>query len=431
MELIHKLIKSLKNIVVMILTFCLCTVPATAMETMEFEDIIYEVEGHPSKQNTLTVQMNLPKNPSENRLILRGKSLGLLSQVDNIICDGHPIKEEDGTWSIPEKSRKIQWEISLLEEKEADASTQQSTKRGEFILFSEATSLLRFEKYPGSEIIKISVKGVKAIYPEPIQREGIPLPKITEAPLFVLLNPTEIDTLSEDLVKLKYFQDSPTEASRLPDRAANLRGLVWLKSIFSGKIKETFVVCWCGISIEKMGCTGAAGSGVLLVSYPYNGELPLGDALLLYTPLHEAFHQLSGHFPADRPGWVEESLASYYGVRALQIALPNEPKVSLLIERFHKGGAAFHKGLIAINRAVNEGDRSDYGAFYTKGLSFWAEIEKVLHEQGDSLDHHLEALLTMKYDENSYPIELQQLLKISQEDWTRLRKDFLDDNIEF
>lgn len=417
------LLNSLNSL--MLKQFCLMALlcffsaePTSSMDVKDVENIIYEVSEHSSKENILIVEVKIPKNDVDNHLILRGKSFGVSPQVQNVMCDGQLLKEEGGgTWSIPKNSQDLRWEVPLVIEKGVDISTQQSIKSGQFILLSEASSLPRLERNQEAEILNSVIQGVK---------EKIPFPKITQAPLFVPLNAPEVGCLSEEGLTLKYFQDNLEQSSKLPNMAANMRGLKWLKSIVPVKTEENFSVCWCGISIEKMGCTGAAGAGVLLVSYPYNGELPLGDALLLYTQLHEAFHQLSGQFPGDRPGWVEESLASYYGVTALQVALPDDTKVPLLIERFYKGGTAFQKGLIAINRAVEEGDRSDYGAFYTKGVTFWCELEKVLQEAGDSLDSHIDALLTMKYDENFYPTELQEFLKLSDKVWISLRDRFLD-----
>lgn len=165
----------------------------------------------------------------------------------------------------------------------------------------------------------------------------------------------------------------------------------------------------------------------MLVNYPNDGELPLGEAMLLYVPLHEAFHQICGHFLYSRPIWAEESLASYYGARAVKAALPKNPQLSSsLIDLFKKPSDTFQKGLLTINQAVKSKDRSEYGAFYTKGLSFWDEIESVLKEEHDSLDYHLEALLQMKYDANADPVELQKILNLTPELWASLRKRFLD-----
>lgn len=59
-----------------------------------------------------------------------------------------------------------------------------------------------------------------------------------------------------------------------------------------------------------------------------------------------------------------------------------------------KSGAHFQNVLVVINRKIEEGDRSEYGAFYTKGIAFWMAVDKALQEEKlGTLDAHLQAVL--------------------------------------
>lgn len=123
---------------------------------------------------------------------------------------------------------------------------------------------------------------------------------------------------------------------------------------------------------------------------------------------------------------MSESLASYYGMRALQMATPDDADTALLLERFLAGSNHFQNGLLTINRKVETGDMTEYGAFYTKGIAFWMAVDNELQKQNDKLDHHLLALLTTKYDERDKLRYLQKNLQLSAEIWELLYDRFLN-----
>jgi hypothetical protein len=207
---------------------------------------------------------------------------------------------------------------------------------------------------------------------------------------------------------------------------AHARGLKWLKTIVHNKSKQDFIIAWLGIPAKRVSLAGAAGNGILLTNYATDGVLPFGNAMLLYVALHEAFHQLDQN-NSEHPAWVAESLASYYGVRALQISLPNDQNVSKLLKRFLTGAEHFNNGLLSINRKVAEGDRSQYGAFYTKGIAFWNAVDNALKQKHDSLDNYLlKVIRTTKYDTHGKPLNLQNNLNLPPEVWTSIRQRFLD-----
>jgi len=362
---------------------------------------------------------------SETRLILRGTSLGIRPQIENVTTDGFPLNEESGTWLIPAHTLKLRWEIPLLEVSEIDASQQQSVRCEDFVLISELSSIPRLEGMLKPPTLKIVMDGVRTMYPPPTPEKTLSLHSNSERPLFILINGIEIKSLSTDFLTLSYLVDRKGMDQFLPDMSTCMKGLKWLTSLVCENEKEeNFTLGWCGA--KRMAIAGAAGYGVLLVNYPTDKMRPLDNALLLYVPFHEAFHQLSGSAHSTRPTWAEESLASYYGSRAVKVALSGDSEASQLIDEFQKRGEKFIEGLIAINHQVNQGNRLNYGAFYTKGVSFWLEIEKVLHEQGDTLDHHIKSLLHLKYDSEDKPVGLMELLGIPREKWIVIATKYLD-----
>lgn len=401
---------------------CLAIVPQESFST----HILYTIEQSKSFPNILTVHVDRNDKLAAAELVLRGISMGISKQVQNVECDGKPIQEnKPGNWSIPESCQKLQWQVPLIEGGTELAATQQSMKSGNFIIFSEISSLPRLKDLSTPEMIKISMSDINIVFPAANATGMIALPDISRAPFFVLMNAAEIGTVSKETLKLTYLLDNPKAVSRLPDIATQMKGLQWLNTIIPSKINENFVVAWLGISAQKVALAGATGNDMLLTNYPMDGEFPFGKSMLLYVALHEAFHQFAMHY-VDQPEWVAESLASYYGVRALQVALPKDETVNALRDRFLKGGERFSDGLLAINRKVIEGDVSEYGAFYTKGIAFWLAVDKVLQQRGDSLDHHLVAVFQTKYSERGDPKDLQEILNLSPENWASLRNQYLD-----
>lgn len=387
---------------------------------------VYTIE-ESADPNILTIHIDREGNSSATQLLLKGVSMGVAQQIKGLVCDNKPLKEDKpGTWFIPEHCQKIQWQVPLIKAGTAIASAQQSTKLGNFILLSESSSLPRLQDSSVPDILKIAIPNVKNIYP-PINTAGeLRLPSIQAAPLFVLLNPTLVGTISSGVIKLTYYLDNPASFSALPKMAAHMQGLEWLNNIFKQSAKEDFTTAWLGITATKISLSGATGSQLLLTNYPNDGSLPFGKAMLLYVALHEAFHQFEMHYP-NQPTWISESLASYYGIRALQNALPDDPNTVALIDRFLASANHFQNGLLVINRKVEAGDRSEYGAFYAKGIAFWMAVEKDLQQtRKDSLDNHLIALLQAKNDSDTQLTDLQKILALPPERWSSLRSRFLD-----
>lgn len=387
---------------------------------------IYMIEESQSIPNTLTVSVIRSSTHLPVQLVLGGTSMGIANQVKNMTCDGKSIQEEkSGIWTAPSNCRKIQWDVPLRESGVELASAQQSMKSDDFVLFSEASSLPRIQDANANEVIKISIHNIKSIFPAPNSLGELPLSKKNSAPLFVIINPAMFDSNLSDSINLTYLLDNKSAISKLPSMSAHAKGLEWLSSIMHKTSKEDFTIVWLGISAEKVSLAGATGDGILLTNYASDGKLPNGNAMLLYVTLHEAFHQLAVN-NLEQPAWAAESLASYYGIKALQVSLPNDPDTSKLLERFLTGADHFKDGLIIINRRVAEGDRSEYGAFYTKGIAFWIAVDEALKQKNDSLDNHLLDVMQTKYDLQGEPLNLQNILNLSPEVWTSLRRRFLD-----
>lgn len=415
----------MKHLITLIAFLCMLPVCCFGSDAISIHDnVIYVIQESPSNPNLLNITVNRINSNSTTQLVLRSNSMGIPSQVDKVMCDGKLLSEvKTGVWSVPANCLKLQWQVSLLNNPNELASSQQSIKSGSFILFSESSSLPRLQD-ASDESIKILIPNVNSVFPIKNSIGEISLPKSPSAPLFLLINPNHVVNYSSDDVGLNYYIDDKTNFYLLPEVSSHVNALKWLKRVVHHNSKENFNIAWLRLPASKFSLSGATGNEVLLTNYPVDGILPFGKTMLLYVTLHEAFHQLATN-NTQQPPWVSESLASYYGVQALQFSLPGDIEVTQLKERFLSGASQFKDGLITINQKVEEGDRSEYGAFYTKGIAFWLAVNNDLKKSNDSLDNHIVDVMQANYDKNGVPTNLREILNLSPDVWSKLYHDFL------
>jgi hypothetical protein len=230
-----------------------------------------------------------------------------------------------------------------------------------------------------------------------------------------------------------YFLDDPTQLAHLPPIDSVMSGLQWLGGLVPRSDRTNFMYAWLGVASGGGAPGGAAGRDVLAVNYVRDGK---GDAmrsgLMAAVPFVEACHQLAGSL-GDRPGWAEESLSMYFGLRALEQARPGDESVARLLRRLESESEKFPAGLLEVQRRVSSGDRSMYGAYFTKGVAFWSAVDASLRATGHSggLPARLEAVWTAKYDEEGRPAsDFAARLKLPEAEWDRLSAKFLETGSE-
>ncbi|MGK9236334.1 hypothetical protein KXS07_31420 [Inquilinus limosus] len=396
-------------------------------------DTIYDVE-QPAA-TVMRIRVERPAGAGTTDLYLRGVDFGGVPQVEAPSCDGKLLVEtKRGRWRVPARCRTVAWDVALDPSGPTAVYAQRSTMMASGgILLSETTSLPRLEDADPVEALRFPT-GMVLI---PTAEGGLlRLPDRSQAPSFVLIGMEPVARRTADGADLVYFLDDASALDYLPNIDANLRGLIWLRQRLPLQASDRFTVAWLGASKDMFTIGGAQGSGLLLANYlapadaAHYTSVPLAT-LLLYVPLHEAVHQLGQDGPR-RPVWIEESLASYFGARAVLAATNCSPEARALFEHFEGAGAQFPDGLLAIERRVtSSGDRSSYGAFYAKGLAFWAALNRAMHEAGrGDLDAHLAALLeaTDYGSDGALPDRLRLVLGLSPEIWQRLQQQFLRDD---
>ncbi len=120
---------------------------------------------------------------------------------------------------------------------------------------------------------------------------------------------------------------------------------------------------------------------------------------------HEQFHQLTDLVAEDRvsrPVWVNESLAQYFGLKAIERSGLPQSSLAHIRNRFIEPDRKVEVPLLTLSRRYAAGDRSVYPLFYSQGATFWAELDRVLSEGSrgqQTLGDLLPALLQLEFDE--------------------------------
>ncbi|WP_420960378.1 hypothetical protein [Brucella sp. IR073] len=377
-----------------------------------------------AKTNELEISVERPAKAPVTSLVLRGARFGIAPQVEAPSCDGKPlVAAGKGRWKVPAECRNVSWKVPLEPSGAEPANAQRSLSMTNGVLLSEASSLPRLDD-AGPE--KLSLPPGQNF---PAAKDGLPLPPAGKPPLFVLLGVNPAETRTADQIKLVYFFDNPAARSRVPDMAEHLAGLRWLRDRVPSDGPMRFSVLWLGVPKKLLSLGGAQGDGLLLVNYlASDTPEPFGKAMRLYVPLHEAMHQFAAT-GRKRPVWMEESLASYFAIRAVLAVTHDAAGAKALFERFKEGAKAFPEGLVAISSRVDEtGDQmAGIGAFYTKGVAFWDAVNMAMEKAGgQSLESRLTVLVNTDFDGDKTPDRLRTLLGVPPEIWAPIQKQYLD-----
>ena len=393
---------------------------------------VYRLTMTPGQNYVLTVSVNRSDPSAETTLALRGVTSGLVeSQVENPVCDGKPLKGQArrGAWHVPAGCRHISWKIALGGVSTDDAAGQRSIAlaSGHSFLISESTSLPRLEQTSAPEMLLLPPEMSRATFPRARPDGTIALPPKSQAPLFLLIGAKPVAIRASSTVSVRYFIDVPKNLNRVPTIDSVMRGLLWLTDLIRPHDAMGFNYLWLGRAASSGSVGGATGGDLLLVNYlRTDTNHSLAADVTRATPFIEATHEISGLY-GPQPAWAEESLAMYLGLQALGHANPNDPTSHLLLQHFRAAAHQFPMGLIAVQRQVSHGDGSHYAAFFTKGVAFWAAVNREMQIHGDgSVSTHLKVIWTAKYGHAGRPpSDFGTALGLSETSWKRLKAAYL------
>jgi hypothetical protein len=393
----------------------------------------YAVRIDPENPQRLLASLILSGNRgTERSAYVRGQNFGLASQVVDPDCDGVGLVESgDGQWPVPEDCQLLSWVIELDQAvaNGVDTSMQRSLVFAEpaWWLLSEPTSLLRISGPDEESILRLKIPGLPdnhQVAGASLVEEGVwRLPGINQAPEFFAFG--ELITEHHDIGRLKatYVIDDQARFQRLNLQALHSQALAYLGEVFQLPADlppedRHLLVVWLGIDETLGHAGGAAGSRSFLANY-IDGEeegLTMNLARTLLILAHEQVHQLhdltwAGGTPG--PTWLGESVAHYYGLKALaRSGLPDEV-VTAAMNAFIDPASPPEAGLLEYQRRYSDGDPEAYYMFYSQGATFWSEVDRALlsaDPDNGGLDALMPAFVQAPADGAGLPSSFQELL---------------------
>ena len=355
----------------------------------------YHVTELASGNPELLATLNLAKKDGNARtLISRSDSLGLKSQIRSPRCGRTLLRRQsDGAWIVPARCTKVAWNVrvKVAIDGKVDVSTQATVKfhKPSWLLLSEPTSLLRLQgdNEPSTITIRGTSKRSSSVGATEISDNVWRVSSLNNAPEFFALGQIQSATRSIGRFAVRYVADNSARVSHLGLETMHERALEFLASVVpppidAPSVERSLLVIWVGID-ETMGYSGgAAGSRSFVANYVFGkpDNESLNAARTLAVLAHEQFHQLAdlarGQLP-PLPTWLNESLAHYYGLKALQRA-SSSPDAQFVRARFINAARPVSVGLRELNRRHTANDQSVYPLFYEQGATFWSEIDSAI-----------------------------------------------------
>jgi len=372
----------------------------------------------------LEISTDRSQDEPETNLVLRGISSGVAPQIEKSSCDGIVLKlVEKGSWRVPQGCRHISW-IVPLERSGGAPYAQRSVILEDGFLLCEGSSIPRLQDANSVNHLKLP-EG--EIFPKATSNEVL-LPPSNAPFLLTIFGNRPALQRHVGYIRLLYFLDKRSNRKQVADIDLHISAFKWLRDHFHSTQLSHFSVLWLANSSDVFSLGGFAGRDLLLVNYSDSKTVePFGKAMRLYVPLHEAIHQFAAS-SKRRPPWYDESLASYFALRATIFATSNDPQAVAMFEKFKQDGSRFDLGLIPLDRRIADtGDVSAVAAFYTKGVAFWDAVNSALFDaRGETLDDYMAALCSSNItDSESLPRFVQSIVRLPPERWRAISKHYL------
>jgi hypothetical protein len=294
-------------------------------------------------------------------------------------------------WSVPNACREVSWTIvpAKVVDGTVDVSKQASLyfERQRWWLLSEPTSLLRLDG--GDKESTLAIANQAGLGATPVGDGLWRVPSANNAPEFFILGTASAQTRRIGGLVVSHVADDPARVERLGLQAMHERAFAYLTAVVPPPASDgerRLLVIWIGIDEKQGGIGGAAGSRSFVANYmlgkPENEAMNASRTLLVVA--HEQFHQLGdlvrGSLPA-LPVWLGESLAQYYGLKALAATSAAESKI--IYDRFVNPARPVGRGLLELERRHAANDPTAYPLFYEQGATFWAQVDEALRASTD------------------------------------------------
>ncbi|RZJ08531.1 MAG: hypothetical protein EOP39_13650 [Rubrivivax sp.] len=391
----------------------------------------YEVKLAPGARQ-LTLSLALPPGARAGvRLAPRGAAWGLKPQVEDVRCAGRPLPQDaEGHWLAPASCTRVTWRVvpDAVSADGADASEQRTLAiaKRRWVLLAEPTALLRPQGVDAASTLRAAKGSVELLGATPMGRGGWRVPPGNSAPEFYVLGRAQVVSRQQGAFAVRYVADDPELVKQLNLQALHAAALAQLVRVVplppaTSPADRSLLVVWLGVAASRGSAGGAAGSRSFVANYVRGepADAARHAALTLGVAAHEQFHQLVELFRNRHPAtssavWFDESLAHFYGLKALRAADKSRDAQALWARSVDLQRPVEH-GLLELHRRHEAGDASVYESFYSQGAAFWHAVDTAISAatQGQqSLDDHLgDVLRAPLSSDGALPESLVQRLR--------------------
>lgn len=374
----------------------------------------YTITVDPKRPSTASASLDLTTSRgTERTLIVRGVDWGLRSQVTDPRCGTQPLATAGpAMWKVPPDCTKASWTVRFVTAQpgQVEASEQKSVyfPTGPWWLLSDPTSLLRLQgdEAPSTLAIVFSGTPMPQLGATAIDNGRWRVPSLNNAPEFYVFGNLKSVEHDVDGFLVRHVADNIDRVQRLGLVRAQEDAWRYLSAIMPPPADtrpqdRQLLIVWLGVRDRKM-AGGAAGSRSFVANYFEQSE-PLPQALTLSILAHEQQHQLVDLVRGNRPPlplWVGESLAQYYGLKALDQSGLDMKAIAEVRDRYVDAARPVTAGLIEWQRRHDKGDPAAYPLFYRQGATFWALLDAAVQKaraNAQSLDTFMPQLLTAEF----------------------------------
>lgn len=418
-----KMCKKANVSAISVLRLALCVPALLGAGATAYAGSEYTVRQTGDNASALEITFSLPPGDglAPRRLAARGVAWGLQEQVESPRCAGEAaplVKDSEGHWIVPPGCRHVSWTVRPLamQDGTADVSAQttMSLAQSTWVLLSEPTSLLRMvEDSPGQGSLRPDDLRTGLIGATPAATGGWRVPAESNAPEFFVVGAPEIEQQRVGDFTIRYVADDWPRVHRLGLMSSHARALRDLTQIVYAdapvpESDRSLLVVWIGVDARHGHAGGAAGSRSFLANYLIgeNENAPDHLATAFMILAHEQFHQLADARRGERPAlpaWINESIAQYYGLRAMQSAIHDPVAAEKLTQRFIDPDRNVEQQFIGSETLFATDRPRALDLAYRHGATFWAELDRALRVASDgtsSLDEYIPDLLQMEFAED-------------------------------
>ncbi len=360
--------------------------------------------------------------------------MNVASQVRDVACDGQKLVEVNlGAWSLPSDCTEVTWHVDAAKFGPSDLgpADQQTLVMDGWWLLSGPSSILRLAP-DNKEFLRIRLNSSNST-----QKVSL-LPPLSAPPGYFLMgNPPE-HNINVGEVSLSYVIEDLSAVTAFVEPERHAAALQYFGSVLNSTDERQapkLRVVWFGVHKDKHELSGAAGYDTLLANYVIPEQNP--DPEYFYRPfvlvLHEQFHQFqkTDHSAGPRPEWLGESLAQYYALKASLKSFPSNDALTAIYRQETDLDAEITIGLLEVQRQIDTDKNYErYSLFYSQGVRFWAEVDRMLNEVGSGntdLDDVLPGIfqISFRYG-HKIPPEFRELLSaIGEEKLNAVIKKYL------